>query len=498
MRSRTSKNNLLLLVMLMIGFIGMGYALLTTDINITGTGKIKDAKWDVHFENIRVTDGSVAATTAANITDKTSTEFSVTLSKPGDFYEFTMDVVNAGTIDAMVDSFSTTPTVLPDCVLYTVTWSNGDAPKTKDSIPKGKTYKIQIRVEMLKSITADQLLTTEQTLTLGVQLNCVQATGEVQEIAEGFTVNHLPINPASVTNYADGDKTAMYTIAHPDGTVGYRYIGDVPNNYIAFNNEVWRIIGVFDGKLKIVRTETIRTSDGMDYYSYDRKQIGVGSSVSDYGSNDWRDSQLMYMLNPNVPLLSGYSRVDEVIRDNNGYIVYKEGKWPFDVSTTTTEYPADGDAGIPWTLNAEAQNQVSNMNYYTGGDGSIVISGSAEELYTFERSGYVWNGKVALMYASDYGYTFAAGVNDACFGKIYDKDDDFALDCRETWMQTLGDTWTLTVSVNSKNEEMKLNSGGPVADRWTNNSYQVLPVVYLNPDIRLTGTGTFDDHYKIK
>lgn len=36
-----------------------------------------------------------------------------------------------------------------------------------------------------------------------------------------------------------------------------RYYGANPNNYVSFNNELWRIIGVIDGKMKIVKCISI-------------------------------------------------------------------------------------------------------------------------------------------------------------------------------------------------------------------------------------------------
>ena len=92
----------------------------------------------------------------------------------------------------------------------------------------------------------------------------------------------------------------MYTFSQPAttqvaATTDYRYIGNNPNNYITFNNETWRIIGVFDGKIKIIRDERILNGN----ISWDYKKTGIGSSTTDYGSNDWVDSQLMYMLNDN-------------------------------------------------------------------------------------------------------------------------------------------------------------------------------------------------------
>ena len=85
----------------------------------------------------------------------------------------------------------------------------------------------------------------------------------------------------------------------PDGNV--RYMGSNPNNYVWFNNELWRIIGVFDvastyggpteKRIKIIRSEPIR------YTPWDNKPSGTGSSISINGSNDWTDSALMEVLN---------------------------------------------------------------------------------------------------------------------------------------------------------------------------------------------------------
>ena len=90
-------------VLLLILCISIGYAALSTTLNITGVSNINSAKWDIHFENVKVSDTSVTATSPAAIdAAKTTVNYSVRLPKPGDSYTFTVDVVNAGTIDAMI------------------------------------------------------------------------------------------------------------------------------------------------------------------------------------------------------------------------------------------------------------------------------------------------------------------------------------------------------------------------------------------------------------
>ena len=111
-------------------------------------------------------------------------------------------------------------------------------------------------------------------------------------------------NPSTLmyADATDSQKAEMWTFSHDateqvEATTDYRYIGSNPNNYIKYNDEVWRIIGVFDGRIKIIRNDIIR-NNSYGSTRWDYKKSGVGSSIVDYGSNDWSDSQLMYMLNP--------------------------------------------------------------------------------------------------------------------------------------------------------------------------------------------------------
>ncbi len=54
-RKQTTK----LLLFIVLCTLGIGYALLQTTLTINGTSKIRGNTWDIHFENIDVTDGSV-------------------------------------------------------------------------------------------------------------------------------------------------------------------------------------------------------------------------------------------------------------------------------------------------------------------------------------------------------------------------------------------------------------------------------------------------------
>lgn len=95
----------------MVGIIGLsvGFASLSTVLNITGTGTVQSSKWDIHFDNLSAAD--TGNTTAEEITHPTEaatslTDYSVKLQRPGDYVKYTFDVVNDGTYDAKISTIS--------------------------------------------------------------------------------------------------------------------------------------------------------------------------------------------------------------------------------------------------------------------------------------------------------------------------------------------------------------------------------------------------------
>lgn len=178
-RNRTSYIIIALLI-LVVG-ISIGYAALSTTLNINGSSTITKQSWDVHFANIIETDGSVTATSPAAITagDPTKVTYNITLAKPGDFYEFSVDVVNAGTLPAKISaapSLEGVSAAQDVYVNYTVKWADSNAqPAANDllSANGGKKTAI-VRIEYDKNTTADQLPTTGETLTLSFSMNFIQ------------------------------------------------------------------------------------------------------------------------------------------------------------------------------------------------------------------------------------------------------------------------------------------------------------------------------------
>ena len=334
--------------------------------------------------------------------------------------------------------------------------------------------------------------TMNQTFSLSLNGSCYDHIS----VTANSLINNA--NPSTLTyaDATDSQKGEMWTFAHDattqtSATTDYRYIGSSPNNYITFNDEVWRIIGVFDGRIKIIRNDTLGNM------RWDYKESGVGSSTSEYGSNDWTDSQLMYMLNPtSYTLKTGYSLTDSKIYDGSNNIIYQLGCKPASIASGATSYSCTGNT---WSLNSTALSQISEAIYYLGGSSSS--SGqSAETYYAFERGTTVysgrptsWGGLVGLMYPSDYAYTFANGVDDKCYTDTYNCNTSIS-----SWLYKSGTTqWTVSPSSSLAYYVFYVSTSGYVSNVNANYGNVVRPVVYLKSDIKLQGGGTSGEPYEI-
>ena len=234
-----------------------------------------------------------------------------------------------------------------------------------------------------------------------------------------------------------------------------RYIGANPNNYVLFNNELWRIIGVFsedthgvsgEKLVKIIRSESIGS------YSWDNKPSGTGSSTSSYGSNDWSDSALQVVLNSGVY----YNRTSGTCPSGqNG-------------ATTNCDFSNTG-------LTEEAKEMIETVTWKLGGTANYTSAsnGLASHFYGYERGADVysgnpttWNGKIALMYLSDYGYATSGGSTtnrETCLAKeLLNWSLSSYSDCKNNdWLyDSSAVLWTLTSNSSTSNGVFYVNFYG--------------------------------------
>ena len=174
----------LCLVAVCVFTLTIAYAALNAVLTIQGSAQVVSSTWDIHLDNVKVTNGS-ATTTVPSIITSSTVEFSTTLNMPGDFYEFTIDVVNAGSIDAMIDSVTKEPTlteVQAKYINYIIEYENGEAITTKQLVSKNSSVRLKVRVEFRKDVIASDLPTTSETLNLSFTVNYIQSDGTASAV----------------------------------------------------------------------------------------------------------------------------------------------------------------------------------------------------------------------------------------------------------------------------------------------------------------------------
>ena len=227
MYRRKNKKILILLLMILVVGISVGYAVLNSTLKINGTSSIKKNTWDVHFENIYVQEGSVTPAIEPAISDNTTiSNFELTLDKPGDFYEFYVDVVNKGTIDAMIDSVVKTPDLTETqkkYINYIIEYQNGEQIAKNQLISQNSFVRIKVLVEYKKDLTASDLPTEDETLNLGLNLNIIQADNNATAIKNNGSPNEI-IRVMSGNGTNTGDKICIinecfYVISSDEETI---------------------------------------------------------------------------------------------------------------------------------------------------------------------------------------------------------------------------------------------------------------------------------------
>ena len=145
LKKNIKKNNVILFLVI---FTSIGFAYLTANLDITGSITFKDNVWEVHLENIVVENDSIEAETPT-ITNNDTVNFSISMNRPGDYYEFYVDVVNAGTMDATLDTITKT-TLTGDYATYleyTTTYYSDRELTKGDLLRIGLKDRIKVRVE---------------------------------------------------------------------------------------------------------------------------------------------------------------------------------------------------------------------------------------------------------------------------------------------------------------------------------------------------------------
>jgi len=289
-----------------------------------------------------------------------------------------------------------------------------------------------------------------------------------------------------------------------------RYYGASPNNYVYFNCdsypstncELWRIIGVFDGKIKLIRNKTI------DLYSWDNKNKSTGAETA-YGKNDWTTARLMKLLNP-----STYYTTDA---NDNG-----KGQSLYWNATSGACYSGQNNATIScnftstgikdttrnmiaettWNLVGWNTSDIYSNVMYEKERGTTTVSNPSDGI----TRATTWTGKIALPYPSDYGYATDLSKCSQTLFNYNSGTDSYA--CRSNdWMYSIitnsgiNDGWLLTPYSGYAYMAFGVHSSGYVnSNNAVYHAYGVAPVLYLGSDqdiVAWDGDGSQSNPYQL-
>ncbi len=225
-----------------------------------------------------------------------------------------------------------------------------------------------------------------------------------------------------------------------------RYVGVDPTNYVIFNNELWRIIGVFDGQAKIIQNR---------YYN-------AGIAWNSNGVNDWSSATLQVELNTTF--------LDSIEEKSKSYI----------------------DTNHIWKLGGIAYADVTKWtrsNMYEKERGTDVYKGRPTE----------WTGAIGLMYPSDFGYA-TSSTETYCEESMYNWTNSDKTDCRnKDWLyDALQYQWTLMGTSDERDGAYRVYSAaGTIDSCYVYRMFPVIkPALYLKREIQIkSGEGTKENPF---
>ena len=264
-----------------------------------------------------------------------------------------------------------------------------------------------------------------------------------------------------VTNNAQNKNNI--TIA--PATYGYRYQGADPDNYVWYNDELWRIIGY-------VPVSVNSSTETGEYRVKIIRNDSIGALVRETNTTStavWEDKSLYTLLN--TCYLGKTSSCASAC-----YSYYNSSYKP----VTQCNYSVNGIKESEYY-----GNMVENVYW---GIGASAIS-AATTMYSTENSTKTSKqAKIGLMSASDWGLAISGYTGSLSYSSAqgYTKDN---------YLFTNGSEWTMT---STSSRPLSVYGDGGVLASASYYGFAARPVLYLKSNVYVvSGTGTKVDPYRI-
>ena len=315
-----------------------------------------------------------------------------------------------------------------------------------------------------------------------------------------------------ITNLLEYDGEGLKIDNTPDQNI--RYYGSNPNNYVRFNNELWRIIGVFGNNVKLIRSEKL---GNLSWDSSD-STINSGNGINQWGESTHEDGSSYEGADLQVYLNKMYYGGDTTITCYGG------------INNKTTTCPTN-------TLDNTAKSLIDNHTWNTGAPNDSKLYDSTPGLYDTvpfykaergKETGKIcngrdycndtvtrkteWTGYIGLPYVTDWANASGENICETNMNKGYfvgasSPDEAFAnAVCKNNnWMNygsTYNDTtWFMSPRAyhdSASHVWFVYGAGAAEYDRAACSS-AVVPSIYLKTNVLIeSGTGTSDNPYTLK
>lgn len=256
-----------------------------------------------------------------------------------------------------------------------------------------------------------------------------------------------------------------------------RFKGSTPNNYIKFNDEMWRIIGVFNVQnsestimeklVKIVRDESL------GQYSWDSSDNTLNKGS---GENDWSKADLMQELNNDYLSLDHNS--DDTTTWYNGTKNAQTAVYNYN-NNIKKEYQSLIES-IVWKIGAWNSGDIllTKFNNKTSTDDGMYGKERGTKVYSTKAltRPTTWNGKIALIYPTDYAFA----SEDVSCTKLNNSN------CTNlNWLSKSSNYWTITHNSGNATKVWNTQSSKAMITSDASNAYDVYPSLYLKSNTKI-------------
>ena len=492
--NRTQRNYIIAGLCMILVIMGVGYAAFSSQLKISGTSSISGS-FNIQITNIETMlpseSGGSGIPDGYNISEPTYTPTSATFSAgfelPGSEIDYVVEVSNLGSIDGQVGignlSCGDNPVIMCQAMASDknpieeeptngFVFGNGNQDYSNIDFPikPGEKHYILVMVAF------DDVTTMPDDLDANIQLDLTY---------EQYKDPNAPI-PSGETTLIGGQEVdivsggnGLYKDEYEAGR--YIYRGSNPDNYIEFNDELWRIVAKeADGTYKIIRNDVLanrafdeanhRSTANNSYCTSPSRGCGVFAAVSGTFSSP-----------------SG-SQSGTVTEDSSIKIYLNEDYYVNDIDATARGQMVEG--GHTFNIGA-----VEWLNESGAGADSIEKNIAGEKMYT-------WTGNVGLANISDI---LRASTNPLCTSATASYSDYDA--CNSNYLLDKGtaSNWTINASSyeawGSSSRVWRGYVGSSLAylgsDDACASAIAPRPVVFLKSDTTLNGNGTSEDPYTI-